>query len=143
MILRPAEPTDCAALAAIDARSNPSPWQENQFLSALSGAHEHIWVAEAENTILGFAVWQHICGESELHLIAVDPQHRRCGIAAALMEQWFLEPAERRLLEVRQSNEAAQALYRRFGFSESGRRKHYYACPDGSREDAVLMEQSC
>jgi ribosomal-protein-alanine N-acetyltransferase len=39
-------------------------------------------------------------------------------------------------LEVRESNEAARALYRAYGFYEVGRRKRYY--PD-NREDAVIM----
>ena len=47
--------------------------------------------------------------------------------------------AETMYLEVRVSNEAAQALYRRFGFSEIGRRANYYTQPT---EDAILMARS-
>jgi ribosomal-protein-alanine N-acetyltransferase len=39
-------------------------------------------------------------------------------------------------LEVRDSNRAARALYRKYGFEEVGRRKHYYR---DNGEDAVLM----
>ena len=39
-------------------------------------------------------------------------------------------------LEVRESNEAARALYRRYGFYEVGRRKRYYA---DNHEDAIIM----
>ena len=46
---------------------------------------------------------------------------------------------QRILLEVRAGNAAAQALYRRNGFIECGRRKGYY----GGVEDAVLMEKTC
>ena len=41
-------------------------------------------------------------------------------------------------LEVRQSNLRAQALYRRRGYREAGRRRRYYPAP-GGREDAILM----
>ena len=41
-------------------------------------------------------------------------------------------------LEVRQSNLAAQALYRTMGFEETGRRPDYYASSSG-REHAILM----
>ena len=41
-------------------------------------------------------------------------------------------------LEVRDSNEAAQALYRGRGFLASGRRKGYYRLP---AEDAVVMRR--
>lgn len=40
------------------------------------------------------------------------------------------------LLEVRQSNEAAQRLYARHGFVTIGRRRRYYQAPP---EDAVVM----
>ena len=39
-------------------------------------------------------------------------------------------------LEVRVSNLAAQAVYRRFGFAPAGVRKAYYV---DNREDAVIM----
>jgi ribosomal-protein-alanine N-acetyltransferase len=39
-------------------------------------------------------------------------------------------------LEVRESNHAAQALYRRFGFDVVGQRKRYY---QDNFEDALLM----
>ena len=39
-------------------------------------------------------------------------------------------------LEVRMSNEPAQAMYRRFGFEVEGVRKNYYA---ESNEDALIM----
>jgi ribosomal-protein-alanine N-acetyltransferase len=44
------------------------------------------------------------------------------------------------LLEVRVSNEAAIRLYQRYGFSEIGRRKHYYPVAPGVREDAIVMQ---
>jgi ribosomal protein S18 acetylase RimI-like enzyme len=44
----------------------------------------------------------------------------------------------RLLLEVRNSNNAAIALYRKFGFSDDGVRREYYPAADG-REDALLM----
>ena len=43
------------------------------------------------------------------------------------------------LLEVRQSNEAAQRLYTRHGFVSIGRRRRYYQVPP---EDAVVMRLS-
>jgi ribosomal-protein-alanine N-acetyltransferase len=39
-------------------------------------------------------------------------------------------------LEVRESNEAARALYREYGFYEVGERKRYYS---DNRENAVIM----
>jgi ribosomal-protein-alanine N-acetyltransferase len=42
-------------------------------------------------------------------------------------------------LEVAASNIAAQRLYSKLGFAQSGLRKAYYAKPSGPAEDAVIM----
>ena len=42
------------------------------------------------------------------------------------------------ILEVRESNSAAQNFYKQCGFCEIGQRKNYYKLGDG-RENAVLM----
>ncbi|MBF0803046.1 ribosomal protein S18-alanine N-acetyltransferase [Neisseria sp. WF04] len=148
MIIRPALPADCPVLAALDAQCNPSPWSAAQFQTALNNRFDSVTVlAEADGTIGGFAVWQTLCGESELHLIATAPVRRRAGLASRLMAAWFhtaaVQHAERLFLEVRAANLAAQALYRKHGFSEYGRRKAYYPLPGGVWEDAVLMEKLC
>jgi [ribosomal protein S18]-alanine N-acetyltransferase len=42
-------------------------------------------------------------------------------------------------LEVRENNHAAQEMYRKFGYENTGRRKRYYKDND---EDAILMTLS-
>ena len=144
--LRPVIAADCEILAAIDQAGNPSPWSATQFASALADKHTSVYLAESATEILGFIVWQQLFEEAELHLIATAPAARRQGIAAALMSLWLQHSAQngvqRLILEVRAGNEAAQALYRRYGFAESGRRPGYYRTADG-REDAVIMEKLC
>jgi ribosomal-protein-alanine N-acetyltransferase len=54
----------------------------------------------------------------------------------ALVELSLEIGAQRMTLEVRASNEAAQALYRRFGFVDVGRRPRYYT---DDNEDALIM----
>ena len=78
--------------------------------------------------------------EIELLALAVVPAARRQGIATALHQVMLsaLAPAVA-YLEVRADNHEAQALYRRLGYRDSGQRKAYYANPDGSRTDALLM----
>jgi len=76
--------------------------------------------------------------EAELLRVAVAPEHRRGGLAAALLaasEDLLRREGIRRLhLEVRVSNGAARALYAGQGWREAGLRRGYYR--DG--EDAVL-----
>jgi ribosomal-protein-alanine N-acetyltransferase len=47
--------------------------------------------------------------------------------------------ASNMFLEVRPSNEAAQALYRRFGFRKVATRRDYYPAHHGRREDALVL----
>ena len=82
--------------------------------------------------------------EDELHVnnIAAHPDFRQRGIGARLM-QTAIEEGRRRgiafvLLEVRASNEAAQSLYRKLGFSFVARRRDYYRFPT---EDAFVMKK--
>ena len=78
--------------------------------------------------------------------IAVDPKRRGKGIGAALLEAGFadllMSPARRMFLEVADDNRPAIALYRRFGFSEIGRRKGYYPRPDGTPATALVMARN-
>jgi [ribosomal protein S18]-alanine N-acetyltransferase len=70
----------------------------------------------------------------------VLPEERRRGVAAALLERILAEGrklgAFRATLEVRRSNEAALALYKRLGFSVEATRRGYYSQPE---EDALVL----
>ncbi|MBR3900424.1 MAG: ribosomal protein S18-alanine N-acetyltransferase [Ruminococcus sp.] len=87
-----------------------------------------------------------ICGffaadEAEITSVAVSPEHRRKGIAAALMEEYFRtlpDVVESIFLEVRESNSAAIGLYQKFGFQKISLRKNFYSFPD---ENAVVMQK--
>ena len=72
--------------------------------------------------------------------IAVEADMRRQGIGSELLKKSIKmgieQGAQRALLEVRESNHAAQALYMQFGFESYGKRRKYYTNPD---EDAMLM----
>jgi ribosomal-protein-alanine N-acetyltransferase len=78
--------------------------------------------------------------ESHITTFGVHPDWRRQGIGRQLMlavsDLSIRFGARRMTLEVRVSNEAAQALYREFGFLAVGRRLRYYT-DDG--EDAIVM----
>ena len=78
----------------------------------------------------------------EVHIatLATHPDFRRQGIAQKLLTHTlrytFDEGAKTSFLEVRESNLAAQEMYRKFGYENTGRRKRYYKDND---EDAILM----
>jgi ribosomal-protein-alanine N-acetyltransferase len=78
----------------------------------------------------------------ELHInsLAVDEPWRRRGLAQRLLARVFTEAvaagARSATLEVRQSNQAARALYEGLGFVVEATRRGYYQSP---REDALIL----
>ena len=92
--------------------------------------------------LLGYAGLYHAGGLSgaDLLTIATIPSARGRGIASLMLIELVSTAREVGcpdvLLEVRQSNEAAQRLYARHGFVPIGRRRRYYQVPP---EDAVVM----
>lgn len=75
----------------------------------------------------------------EILTVATAPQYRRQGVARMLMEAFLAavpDDVETIALEVRQSNTAAIALYKSFGFEKAGVRKRFYRDPV---EDADIM----
>ncbi|MCQ0092052.1 GNAT family N-acetyltransferase [Roseovarius sp. M141] len=94
----------------------------------------------------GFALSRVIADEAELLTLATDPNHRRQGVAAALLAavegDVAARGAARHFLEVAADNTAARALYARAGYVPTGQRAGYYARIDGARVDALLMEKA-
>jgi ribosomal-protein-alanine N-acetyltransferase len=138
---RRAGPADLPAVLAIERASFGVPWSEAAVRPELVDDGRHLPVlAVVGDHVAGFAlIWVIV---DELHLVnfAIDPAFRRRGVGRALLEEIFRLARERGLLrvtlEVRESNEAARALYRGFGFVEVALRPDYY--PD-TRENALIM----
>lgn len=88
----------------------------------------------------GWAIVWFVAGEAHIASIGVAALDRRRGVGELLV-QGAIEAAaandcDELTLEVRKSNEAAQALYRKYGFEIVGERKGYYVDDD---EDALIM----
>ncbi len=110
-------------------------WSAAEFSDLLTSPHVHLLTHPH-----GFALTRTIVDEAELLTLAVDPHHRRKGIADALMADWLAQtPASTAFLEVAADNYPARALYDKHGFAEVSRRKSYYARPTGPPADALLM----
>jgi ribosomal-protein-alanine N-acetyltransferase len=102
-----------------------------------------LWLValDGEN-VVGYIGSQTVMGETDMMNVAVHPEHRRRGIARALIEALVVALREREssclTLEVRASNEPAIALYSDLGFGEVGRRRNYYRNP---KEDALILRK--
>lgn len=90
--------------------------------------------------IVGFAGMWIMFDEAHVTTIGVHPDHRGRGLGELLLVHLFLAAMERgaemMTLEVRVSNESAQALYRKYGFTFQGVRQRYYS---DNGEDAYIM----
>lgn len=132
---------DIPAVHAIERRSFSTPWPENAFHEELSrNRMARYVVARVGDEIVGYAGLWMIVDEGHITTFGVDPVWRRQGVGQRMLlhiaDLSRALGATRMTLEVRASNQAAQALYGRFGFVETGRRPGYYS-DDG--EEAIIM----
>lgn len=142
MKLREMDRADVDAVAAIEQQVHSHPWTRGMFIDAL--AHGNLCrVYEDEKNIVGYAILLPALDEVELLDISIARMFQRKGLGAKLLAEIMLLAREnewvRMILEVRRSNLAAYALYRKTGFSEIGLRRDYYPAEQG-REDAIVME---
>ncbi len=140
-VVRALGPDDLERVHAIEVEVSPAPWSASLFADELQGdgLDRHWLVTELAGQVVGFGGLMIVADEAHIMNVAVDPRHQRTGVAARLVAGLLLEAGDRgsiaATLEVRVSNLAAKALYRRFRFEEAGIRPRYY--PDG--EDAAIM----
>lgn len=141
--VRPALPEDLDGLWRVEAACFSVPWSRASLASALEVPYGVFFAAETgDGVIVGYAGMYCISGEGQITGVAVLPAYRRRGLAGrllcALEEACRGRQGERMTLEVRASNEGAQALYRLLGYQTDGRRRGYYTRP---AEDAILMSK--
>lgn len=141
--LRDARADDVPAVAALERRTFSDPWTEASFRALVGAPQARFRVAVQDGAVIGYSVAWHIGDEAELANLAVAPEARRQGIGALLLDDLLAvadrPPGQTVYLEVRESNAAAQALYRSRGFEAAGRRKQYYSRPT---EDALVMRRA-
>jgi ribosomal protein S18 acetylase RimI-like enzyme len=105
-------------------------WSPSRILWHIRHPESIVLTAKLAGTMGGFAIMRYGADSAHLNLLAVDPVHRRRGVARRLMI-WLEETALTAGtfvigLELRASNEAAYAFYAALGYSELGRVPGYY-----------------
>lgn len=143
MQIRIATLGDLDGIHEVERVSFNDPWSMDSFSNELTNAMTTYLVAEEDGDILGFVGMWEVLGEGQITNVAVHTKARRRGIGQALIEALIdyskAKNLEVLILEVRESNEAAKALYSLNGFKVIGERKNYYTQPT---EDALLMALS-
>ncbi len=132
---------DIPRVLEIERQSFPTPWPHDAYAHELKENRLAVYlVARVDKEIVGYAGMWIIMDEAHITTIAVDPPRRGQHIGERLLVSLIEAALQRRArwmtLEVRKSNAAAQALYKKYGFREIGVRKGYYS---DNREDAIVM----
>ncbi|XKM12941.1 ribosomal protein S18-alanine N-acetyltransferase [Orbaceae bacterium ac157xtp] len=133
---------DFESAYTIETISHIIPWSKNTFLSN-QGDHYLNKKITLNNKIVGFLISHVILDEATLFNIAIDPAHRKKGLAkkllTALIDELTTQNVTNLWLEVRASNIAAINLYEQLGFNQLTIRKNYYPTLDNKSEDAIIM----
>ncbi len=143
MIVKQLEFHDLDDAYIIEASSFTDPWSESLWVGFLPLSYG---VFEA-GQLLGYAQCSRVLDEAELLRMAVLPSHRAQGVGVQLLQAVCAKLATcgvaKLMLEVRQSNLAAIALYRSCGFVIEGQRQNYYEVEGSAQgESALLMSKS-
>ena len=134
--------THVAPIAELEKLCFSDPWSENSIAYELTSRLSYWLVAVEDGEVVGYIGSQSVLGESDMMNVAVHPDHRRKGIAEALVSALAADLKTMDnvclTLEVRASNDPAIALYEKLGFAQVGLRKNYYRNP---KEDALILRK--
>jgi ribosomal-protein-alanine N-acetyltransferase len=156
---------DIPQVTAIDQVAFPNPWSPRTYefeinnrntsqmvvleipdlnparTNGLRGMIQRLFGVHSPGVIVGYGGCWIIAGEAHISTIAVHTDFRGQGLGELLLvgmlQRGMFLGGEYSVLEVRESNLTAQALYEKYEYKVVGRRKGYYR--DNS-EDALLME---
>lgn len=135
---------DLAQVSDIERRSYDFPWSHGVFRDCLLAGYQCV-VLERDGRVGGYSILSIAAGEAHILNLCVDPRHRSHGYGERLLDE-IVRRARRAdvaeiFLEVRPSNHAAIALYRKKGFHQIANRPAYYQAREGREDAAVLAKK--
>lgn len=117
------------------------PWCEDDFIRCLRQRNCIGMVAEYDERVVGFMIYE--LHKNRLHILnfAVHPNFRRRGIARSMVRKLIGKLSQQRrnriLLEIRETNLDAQLFFREAGFRAISVLRDFY---EDTTEDAYLMQ---
>lgn len=135
---------DMPETLAIERGSFEYPWSEEDFVRCLRQRNCIGMVAEHDERVVGFMIYE--LHKTRLHLLnfAVAPDKRRSGVGAQMIAKLVAKLSHQRrsriLLEVRETNLAAQLFFRACGLKAVSVLRDFY---EDTTEDAYLMQYRC
>lgn len=132
---------DMPAVLAIESQSFEFSWTEDDFIRCLRQRNCIGMVAEQDDQVVGFMIYE--LHKNRLHILnfAVAPGNRRQGVGRAMVSKLLSKLSHERrnriMLEVRETNLDAQLFFKQIGFRAVSVLRDFY---DDSDEDAYLMQ---
>ena len=131
---------DMEEVLEIEKSSFEFPWSEQDFIRCLRQRNCIGMVAEYDERVVGFMIYE--LHKNQLHVLnfSVRPDARRRGVGTQMIQKLVGKLSQQRrnriVLEVRETNLAAQLFFKQAGFLAVSLLKDYY---DDSTEDAYVM----
>jgi ribosomal-protein-alanine N-acetyltransferase len=137
------EEEDIPSILEIENVSFQNPWRASTFSGELVNqgiSYPYVIIQREFERVIGYIIYWKIQEEVQICNFAIHPDFRGKGIGETVMRS-VIKAIQRDggvyvFLEVRPSNLAARALYKKLGFKILGTRKDYYQTP---LEDALIM----
>lgn len=132
---------DLPAVLRIEALSFSTAWPMNAFANEIrDNKLAHYFTGRLDGSIVAYGgIWV-ILEDSHVTTIAVHPDFRGRKLGEVmllkLLDEAIAQGASWITLEVRESNDAAQKLYRKYGFTTVSTRRGYYS---DNGENALVM----
>ncbi len=132
---------DMPEVLAIETAGFEFPWSEEDFIRCLRQRNCIGMVAEYDERVVGFMIYE--LHKNRLHVLnfAVQAEFRRRGVGQQMIGKLISKLSHQRrsriMLEVRETNLAAQLFFREAGFRAVSVLRDFY---DDTVEDAYLME---
>ncbi|MEC7566849.1 MAG: ribosomal protein S18-alanine N-acetyltransferase [Planctomycetota bacterium] len=132
---------DMADVLKIENANFEFPWSEDDFIRCLRQRNCIGMVAERDDKIVGFMIYE--LHKNRLHVLnfSVGPDHQRSKVGTTMVEKLKSKLSTQRrnrvVLEVRETNLDAQLFFREQGFMALSVLRDYY---EDTVEDAYLMQ---
>ncbi len=140
--LQPLTLEDLEEVLSIEREAYKSPWSMAHFERELDNPISFTYALRRapgnKDRLAGYVIFWVVYGEAHILNVTIRSGLRRRGLGTWLMHE-VLSMMEKNMvadvfLEVRRSNSAAMALYKKLGFKETFERKNYYG-----DEDAMVL----
>lgn len=130
-------------LASLDKISNLTYWNFEEYVNCYKNPNNKIYILKEKNKVIGSMVLLIISDYAEILQFVIDKKYQNMGYGTYFLKKIIkilqnLKVVEEVFLDVRENNDRAIHLYRKFGFNEIGKKPEYYKLPN-KKIDSIQM----